>query len=241
VRAAAIVGFDTATPALSVAAVRGDELLFERLSVPAAGERPAHARELLGAVEEAAGAAGGWAAVEAIAVGVGPGSFTGLRIGVATARGLAQGLRKPIAPVGSLAALARGMGEGRGLDTRPRLAVIDARRGQVFAALYEPGGELLWPPLVAAPAELGERLAELASPPVAAGDGSVRFRHELEAAGAEVLADGDERHLIRARDICALAGEGGRLEPAEVEPIYLRPPDAELWHEQQRRDRERQA
>jgi tRNA threonylcarbamoyladenosine biosynthesis protein TsaB len=235
----AIVGFDTATPAMSVAATRGDDVLLERLSLPAAGERPAHARELLGAVEEAAGAAGGWDAVEAIAVGIGPGSFTGLRIGVATARGLAQGLEKPIAPVGSLAALSRGVGERGARDARPHLAVIDARRGQVFAALYEPDGEVLWPPLVAAPAELGERLAELPSPPVAAGDGSVRFRHELEAAGAEVLADGDERHLIRAREICALAGEGGRSEPAEVEPIYLRPPDAELWHEQQRRDRER--
>lgn len=236
---AAIVGFDTATQAMSVAATRGEEVLLERLFVPAAGERPAHARELLGAVEEASRAAGGWDAVEAIAVGVGPGSFTGLRIGVATARGLAQGLGKPMAAVGSLAALARGIGEPEGRDARSRLPVIDARRGQVFAALYGSGGEELWAPFVAAPAELGERLATLDSPPLAAGDGSVRFRHELEAAGAEILADGDERHLIRARDICALAGEDGRLEPAGVEPIYLRPPDAELWHEQQRRDRER--
>jgi tRNA threonylcarbamoyladenosine biosynthesis protein TsaB len=233
-----IVGFDTATPVLSVAATRGDDVVFERRSEPEAGRRPGHARELLGAVVEAAEAAGGWSGVEAIAVGIGPGSFTGLRIGVASARGLAQGLGKPIAPVGSLAALARGMAEAE-REERDRLAVIDARRGQVFAALYGQAGDELWAPLVATPAELGGRVAGLSSAPLAAGDGSVRFRHELEAAGADVLADGDERHLIRARDVCALAGEGRRSEPAEVEPVYLRPPDAELWHEQQRRDRER--
>jgi tRNA threonylcarbamoyladenosine biosynthesis protein TsaB len=232
-----IVGFDTATPVLSVAATRGDAVVFERRSAPDAGRRPAHARELLGAVVEAAEAAGGWNGVEAIAVGIGPGSFTGLRIGVASARGLAQGLGKPIAPVGSLAALARGMEEAV-REERARLAVIDARRGQVFAALYGPAGDELWAPLVATPAELGGRVAGLAPAPLAAGDGSVRFRRELEAAGADVLADGDERHLIRARYVCALAGEGRRSKPAEVEPVYLRPPDAELWHEQQRRDRE---
>jgi tRNA threonylcarbamoyladenosine biosynthesis protein TsaB len=233
-----IVGFDTATPAMSVAATRGGEPIFERLSEPAPGERPAHARELLGAVEEAAAEAGGWDAVDVIAVGIGPGSFTGLRIGVATARALAQGLGTSLATVVSLAALARGMGDDPATGGRGRLAVIDARRGQVFAALYGAGGEAVWAPLVAAPEDLGERVAGLDSPPLAAGDGSVRFRHELEAAGVEVLAAGDERHLIRARYVCALAGEGGRSKPAEVDPIYLRPPDAELWHEQQRRDRQ---
>jgi tRNA threonylcarbamoyladenosine biosynthesis protein TsaB len=237
----AIVGFDTATPVMTVAATRAGEVSFERLSNTAPGERPAHARELLAVVEEAAAAVGGWDAVEAVAAGIGPGSFTGLRIGVATARALCQGLGKPLAPVVSLAALARGIGDGTESDGRPRLAVIDARRGQVFAALYGPGGEELWPPLVADPEVLGQRVASLDSPPLAAGDGSVRFRHELEAAGVDVLADGDEGHLIRARHLCALAGEGGRSKPAEVNPIYLRPPDAELWHEQQRRDRNSRA
>jgi tRNA threonylcarbamoyladenosine biosynthesis protein TsaB len=237
----AIVGFDTATSAMSVAAITGDTTLFERLTEPEPGERPGHARDLLGAVEDAAAAAGGWDAVEAIAAGIGPGSFTGLRIGVATARALGQGLGKPLAPVGSLAALARGIGDVTDQPAQLHLAVIDARRGQAFAALYGAAGEALWPPFVAAPGELGERLASLDEPPLAAGDGSVRFRHELEAAGVRVLADGDERHLIRARHLCALAREGGRSKPAEVNPIYLRPPDAELWHEQQRRDRQSQA
>lgn len=231
-----IVGFDTATPRLSVAATSGGQSLFERAVDPGAGERPAHARELLVAAESAAEAAGGWGAVEAIAVGVGPGSFTGLRIGVATARGLAQGLGKPVAAVGSLRALARGIAPGLDERDRPRLAVIDARRHQVFAGLYAGAGAELWEPFVAGPSELAVRVGGLDVLPVAGGDGSVRFRQQLESAGARVLADDDEGHWISAAHICDLARNVGLSRPEEVEPIYLRPPDAELWREQQRRD-----
>ncbi len=231
-----IVGFDTATPRLTVAATREGETLYQRAHDPGAGERPGHARELLAMVEEAATAAGGWTQVDAIAPGIGPGSFTGLRIGIATARGLAQGLGKPLAPVGSLAALARGIGLSFEDRDEPRLSVIDARRGQVFAALYGGTGEELWEAFVATPEALAERVAALGSGPVAGGDGSVRFRRQLEAAGAKVLADDDEGHQVSARALCALAVGVGLSSPEEVEPIYLRPPDAELWREQQRRD-----
>jgi tRNA threonylcarbamoyladenosine biosynthesis protein TsaB len=235
-----VVGFDSATPRLTVAATRHGEAAFEHAAEPGPAERPAHARELLPAAERAADAVGGWAAVDTIAVGIGPGSFTGLRIGIATARGLAQGLGKPLAPVVSLAALARGMASRSSAGDEARLAVIDARRGQVFSALYGVSGEELWEPFVAGPAELAERVGGLEAAPLTGGDGSIRFRQELEAAGAKVLADGDEGHLISARHVCVLAGEVGRSEPAQVEPIYLRPPDAELWREQQRRDGKRQ-
>ena len=230
-----IVGFDTATPRLTVAATRDGEAVFERASEPAPDERPAHARELLAAVEAAANAAGGWQKVEVIAVGIGPGSFTGLRIGVATARALAQGLGKPLAPVGSLGALAAGLAGRPEVEDRLTLAVLDARRNQAFAALYADSG-IEWEPFVAGPDELAERVATLASAPVAAGDGSVRFRRQLEAAGVEVLADDDEGHHLSARRLCELAERGEHSEPEGVEPIYLRPPDAELWREQQRRD-----
>lgn len=232
----AIVGFDTSTPILAVAAARGEQFLFESEARPAPGARPAHARELLATIEEAAASAGGWQAVERLAVGIGPGSYTGLRIGIATARGLGQALGKPLVPVVSLAALARGItSSGRG--DSPRLAVLDARRGQVFAALYEPSGEIAWEPFVATPEQLVERVRTLAEAPLTAGDGSVRFRQVLEAAGAEVLADGDGAHHLSARDVCALGVEGPASKPADIEPIYLRPPDAELWREQQRRNR----
>jgi len=72
-----------------------------------------------------------------------------------------------------------------------RLAVLDARRGEVFAALYSPAGERLWEPLVTAPAELAERVAELPSSPLAAGSGAVRFRDELASRGVDVPEDAD--------------------------------------------------
>jgi len=235
--AGTIVGFDTSTPRLTVAATVRGEPAFERAQAPPEGERPGHARELLGAAEEAAEAVGGWRAVDAIAVGIGPGSYTGLRIGVATARGLAQGLALSLAPVVSLMALARGIGDGFDDRGEPRFAVLDARRGQVFAALYAGSGAELWQPFVATPEEVAERLATVDHAPLTAGDGSLRFRSQLEAAGAKVLADGDEAHLISARHLCVLAERVAPSEPADVEPIYLRPPDAELWREQQRRQR----
>jgi len=233
-----IVGFDTATSRLTVAATRDGEVLAEASSDTAPGERPAHARELAGQAEAAAETAGGWAAVDAIAVGVGPGSFTGLRIGVATARALGQGLGKPLAGVGSLAALSRGIRPDRDAGAA-RLPVIDARRGQAFAALYEASGAEVWEPFVATPEELGARVAELGESPIAAGDGSVRFRRQLEAAGADVLADDDEGHRISARHVCVLAAGARLSEPGGIEPIYLRPPDAELWRERQRSERDR--
>jgi hypothetical protein len=75
--------------------------------------------------------------------------------------------------------------------------------------------------------------------PLTGGDGSIRFRGQLEAAGARVLADGDEGHMVTARETCLLAADHEPEAPGEIEPIYLRPPDAELWREQQRRKPDR--
>src|SRR5688500_15374987 len=114
--------------------------------------------------------------LDAIAVGLGPGTFTGLRIGVATARALAKANDMPLRGVSSLAALAAGMPDG------PRLPLIDARRGEVYGALF--GGDTpRWPPFVSGVEGLIARLAKDQTNPLAAGDGSLRFRDELEAAG----------------------------------------------------------
>ena len=225
----AIIGFDTATDETAVAAVRDGELLFAGSVGPGDDRRPAHATRLLAEVEEAAAAAGGWDSVVRIAVGVGPGSFTGLRIGVATARALAQSLRIELVGVGTLAALARGAASGAG--ERPLLAALDARRGELFAALYDAGDEEIWEPFVVAPGELAERLAQLNDPPLAAGSGALRFRDELQESGAEVLGDSDPSHRIAAREICAIGGLISASDPESVAPIYLRQPDAERWHE----------
>jgi tRNA threonylcarbamoyladenosine biosynthesis protein TsaB len=226
-----VLGFDTATDDVAVAATRDGDVLDERRIAAPPGERPRHATALLAEVESVADAAGGWARVEAIAVGIGPGSFTGLRIGLATARALAQALAKPVVPVGTLAALARGIEEGIGAADSATLPVLDARRGQAFAALYGPGGEEIWAPAVEAPDELADRLKALGRMPLAAGSGAIRFRSELEAAGAEVLADPVGAHRISARHVCLLAEGGSPARPESIEPIYLRPPDAELWLE----------
>jgi len=229
-----VIGFDTATDDTAVAAVREGELLFAASAGPGDDRRPAHATRLLAEVEEAAAAAGGWDSVGRIAVGVGPGSFTGLRIGVATAKALAQSLGIELAGVGTLAALARGAASAAG--GRLLLAALDARRGELFAALYDAEGEEVWEPFVVTPGELAERLAQLSDPPLAAGSGALRFRDELQESGAEVLGDSDPSNRIAAREICAIGGEISASDPGSVAPIYLRPPDAERWRERDSTD-----
>jgi tRNA threonylcarbamoyladenosine biosynthesis protein TsaB len=223
-----IAGLDTATDDVSVAVVRGGEVVEERLVPKPAGERPRHSEALLVELEGAVDAAGGWESIDLLAVGIGPGSFTGLRVGVATARAVAQALGKPVVPVGTLAALAEGIAAADG-DARPRLPVLDGRRGEVFAALFGPGGEEIWEPLVARPRELAERLRTVPESVAAAGSGALRFRGELEAGGAEVLPDSSAAHRVWARHVCRLAADGSPSPPDAIQPIYLRPPDAQLW------------
>jgi tRNA threonylcarbamoyladenosine biosynthesis protein TsaB len=227
--AAAILGIDTATADVAVAVARTDGVIWEGREPPSERGRPRHAETLLPAVEEAVEAAGGWDAIAIIGLGIGPGTFTGLRVGIATGRALAQARGLEIAPVTSLAALARGIADRH---RRPGLALIDARRDEMFAGLYGADDEPIWEPFVAAPEAIGERAAGLAPPPRAAGDGSLRFRHRLEAAGVEVLPDTDRAHRMAARHVCALAERAPRMRPEQVTPIYLRRPDAEVWREQ---------
>jgi len=222
----AVVGFDTATPDTAAGAWRDGEVLHESLLGPADGG-PRHTTALLAEVERAAAAAGGWERVELLAVGLGPGSFTGLRIGIATGRGLAASLGLPLTGVCTLDALGRGMEEA-GLPGA-HLAVFDARRGEVFAALYAESGERRWEPFVCPPEQLLERVAALPAPPSAAGSGAVRFRHDLSQYGVRIEGDDNPVHRVAARHICALAATAG--EGVQVAPIYLRPPDAERWRE----------
>lgn len=216
-----LLGFDTSTAASSACVIRADGEAFELAPPPAALRAPpAHARELMPAIAKVMGEAGiGFDELEAIAVGRGPGTFTGLRIGVATARALAQAQSLELRPVSSLAALAAG------IEAPSRLAVIDARRGEVFAALFEHGAARIGP-LVATAQELASRLANARPRPLAAGDGSVRFRQVLEAAGVGVLDDESPAHVVRGLHVCRLAAGVPGEAPEAVLPDYLRDPDA---------------
>jgi tRNA threonylcarbamoyladenosine biosynthesis protein TsaB len=188
------LAFDTATSAATTALVRDGEVLGEAVS--RAVRVLADADELLRAsgVERSE--------LTGIVVGTGPGSFTGMRLGLAAARGLALALDLPVAGVSTLDALAAG--------APGAVPVVDAGRREVFALV---DGE----PVVCAPQEIMGG--------VCVGDGALRYREVLERRGAEVPPDDDDRHLPRARFHVQLARDFG---PAEaVEPLYLRVPDAE--------------
>jgi tRNA threonylcarbamoyladenosine biosynthesis protein TsaB len=217
-----LVGFDTSTAASTACVLRGDGEAFE--FVPPAErllERPGHSRELLPAVADVMDKAGvEWGDVDAIAVGVGPGTFTGLRIGVATARALASARGLPLHPVSSLAALAAG------IAAPVRLPLIDAKRGELFGALYAEDGIALAEPFVADPDEVAARTRSQAPSAFAAGDGSLRFRSVLEAAGIRVAPDGSGLHVVRALQVCRLAAGAPAMAPEAVFPNYVREPDA---------------
>ena len=212
-----LVALDTASPSTVTGVMRADGSVVEARDDPPPGSRGEHASRLLPLIEQALEAIG-WSAVERIAVGVGPGGFTGLRIGIATARALAQAHGLPLVPVGSLAVLAAGS-EGT------VAAVLDARRGEVFAAVYDSGRELVAPAALA-PEALAARLKQLDQPVQAVGDGAVRFRQELERAGVAVPADGSAAHRISAAPLCRLGAVGEPAERDRLLPDYRREPDA---------------
>jgi tRNA threonylcarbamoyl adenosine modification protein YeaZ len=250
-----VLGFDTATPSTAVGLRLADGTTLQARDDPGPQERPGHATQLLTLAVELLGEAGvSWSALDRIAVGVGPGRFTGLRIGVASARGLAQALGIELVGVSSLSALAEpalhaGATE-RGASRGPGgvLAVIDARRGQVFAAAYVTVEESVVmsreravprEPVVAralAPTNLGEVLdnpAATAGEPVAhwlaVGDGAVLCREELEALGVRVPPDDSRLHAVSGEAVCAIAANATAPEAIDgVLPDYRRRPDAEI-------------
>jgi tRNA threonylcarbamoyladenosine biosynthesis protein TsaB len=191
------LALDTATPRSSCALLEGEKLL---------GERETKAVSVLAAADALLAEAGfSPADLERIVCGTGPGSFTGIRIGLAAARGLALALALPLAGVSTLNALREG--------APGSLPVIDGSRKEIFTLIE---GR----PSVTRPEQLAPAPGTLC-----VGDGAVRYRALLEAAGAEVPPDASELHLVRARFHARLATDFG---PAElVEPLYLRIPDAE--------------
>ncbi|HWE07943.1 MAG TPA: tRNA (adenosine(37)-N6)-threonylcarbamoyltransferase complex dimerization subunit type 1 TsaB [Solirubrobacteraceae bacterium] len=231
-----ILGLDTATSATAVALLdpatgRSQEARDD----PRPGERPRHTTGLMSLVVEKMRAAGvGWEDIRRIAVGVGPGTFTGLRIGVATAQALARARDIPLVGVSTLQSLALGAAAIAGPEENAVIAVIDARRGEVFAAgwsladVADPRARPLLAPQAVPVEALAERLRGGRERWLAAGDGSVASRAALERSGARIPKDDSKRNRVSAIEHCRLALGLPPEPPDGVRPQYLRLPDAEI-------------
>jgi tRNA threonylcarbamoyladenosine biosynthesis protein TsaB len=230
-----VLGLDTATRATAVAVLNTETgAVHELRDDPPAGDRPRHTTRLLPLAAQALADAGtDWSGIGLIAVGTGPGTFTGIRIGITTARALANARSVPIAGVSTLQALARGAA-GAASGTEQLLAVLDARRREIFVAGWEPGevevagGASLLAPRTLPPAALAELLAGSEARWLAVGDGALAYPTAIEAAGARVPEEGSPLHRVHAAEICRLALTAQAGVADAVTPDYLREPDAEL-------------
>jgi tRNA threonylcarbamoyladenosine biosynthesis protein TsaB len=235
-----ILGFDTATPATVVALLdpatgTTREGRHDPDTDPAHPERPRHMTGLLTLVDRQMRALGaGWEDIDRIAVGVGPGTFTGLRIGVATAQALARTRDIGLVGVSTLHALALGAAGEAEPGEDAVLAVIDARRREVFAAgwsladVADPHAEPLLAPQAVPVDALAETVRAHGHSWVAVGDGSVPFRTALESSGARIPKDDSRRNRVSAIEHCRLAIGLSPEPPDGVRPEYLRLPDAEI-------------
>jgi tRNA threonylcarbamoyladenosine biosynthesis protein TsaB len=230
-----VLALDTTARAGSVALVTDGRVIIERSGDPTR----AHAQRLPGDILRLLHDAGvALAAVDVFAIASGPGSFTGLRIGIATVQGLAFVNRRRIVPVSALEALAQIGGE-----LLPAGAVvaawIDAHRREVFSALYRIGDAPPFmparlsevdAPAVGSPASaLSRWWASATVPNVFVGDGAVLYADVLAGRGAVIPPPALAGTIGMIAVHRALAGE--TIDPAGVQPLYIRRPDAELARE----------
>lgn len=232
-----ILAFDTATRATAVALEAADGTVQTARDDPDPGRRPGHTPRLMQLIQQLLEPAGGWPAVTTIAVGTGPGTFTGLRIGIATALALGRARELPVIGISTLASIALAADDA-GARFDVILAVLDARRREVFAAGWLPG---------ALPAAVGAADAAAALPVIApvavdparfaadttvlgrrlaVGDGALEYREMLEAAGITIAPADSPLHRVDAAAHARLASAGLGVAGDSVRPDYLRAPDA---------------
>jgi len=226
-----VLGIETATARVGCA-LGGSEGTFAAFSATR-GRR--HAETLVPAIEFVCRQARvELAEIGVVAVDVGPGLFTGLRVGVATAKAMAQALRVPMVGLSSLDLLAFPVRHARGLVA----AVIDARRGEVFCALYRavPGGvQRVTEPRACPPGELATELVARGEDCLLVGDGAVRYAAVFDDA-KHVTVGGDGLAFPSASALVELAHPRAIREDfvhvSELAPLYLRKADAQVNWEQ---------
>jgi tRNA threonylcarbamoyladenosine biosynthesis protein TsaB len=210
-----ILASDASTPVVAVALARADEdgrEILAEISITARGASEA----LLPAVHAALNLAGEeLASVQRVLVGVGPGTFTGIRIAAATARALALGTGAALSKNSTLAALAA---PALLADNPNVLAVLDARRGQIFAQRFSEAGPATGIFCVR-PEELSVEGA-----PLVVGDGALRYRDSLSG---RIPPDGSPLHRVTAAGH-VLSADLAPVDAEELVPIYVREPDAEI-------------
>jgi tRNA threonylcarbamoyl adenosine modification protein YeaZ len=214
-----ILAIDTSCGACSVAIVKSGEI--EPLAVRSEIMARGHVEALAPMVEEASRVLeGGFASIDRIAVTTGPGSFTGIRVGVAMARAMGLALGIPVVGVSTLAAFAAPLLS----EPRPGViaAAIDAHHGSVYFQLFEASGRPLGPPRCDSLRECVRGIG--AGPALLAGDAATLVAAEAHRSGLPY----DLSAAIEAPDIVAIARMGLALDPAgnPARPLYVKPPDA---------------
>jgi len=212
-----ILAFDASTPVITVAVARAEGEAREVLAEVSASARGA-SESLLPAVNAALDLAGErLGLVDRVLAGVGPGTFTGIRIAATTARALAFAMGAALSKNSTLAALASPALSGCHPDV---LAILDARRGQVFAQRFSAAG-----PATRIYCERPDDLSAEGAPLIV-GDGALRYRDALSALGS-IPPDDSPLHRVSATGH-VLSADLAPVEADDLVPIYVREPDAEV-------------
>jgi len=210
-----LLAFDCSGASCAAAVLVDDVVKAERFQAMERGQAEA-LLPMIGTVMAEAGL--GWHELDAIATTIGPGSFTGVRLGLSAARGLALAADRPLVALTAFEAVAAGLGP---LD-RPIAIAIDSRRGPVFAQRFTAGLELIGEPAQLEPEAVAAWLG--AGPWRLAGDGVANLADQ--AFGPSILLDAEPLR-IRASDLARAAAALGRpgIDRLAVQPLYLRAPD----------------
>jgi len=225
-----ILAVDTATPCSTVALTCGSRAAGRVLALLSVSSRVTHSRRLLVAIDRLLSDSGiAREEIQGFAVGLGPGSFTGLRIGLATVKGLAAAAKKPLYGVSTLDVIAANIS-----DRRLICSVLDARKKEVYAAFYrcDESGEArrLSEIAVLSPDELAERISE---PVLMVGDGLFAYGHYWRQRLGDLVRFAPVQHWSPSAATLGLmaaelAAQGGSPDQDSAVPLYVRASDAEL-------------